>query len=215
MCVEYFSIGHLRTHAGGQVLLHDHQRDPRRTQILLRPGEDHAELAHIDDARHDIAGHVRNQRHAAGIREEMVLGTLDRVVAAHVHIGRVLVNLPLPDIADDREVRGLAIVNDLDVTKQLGLFDGGGGPRPRIRIEHRLAGHRQVHRNHGELQAGATLQKQHGIVVRNAHQFTGIGLGRVDDLLELLTAVTGLSQAVAQPVIVGEFRRHLLHDFPR
>jgi len=59
----------------------------------------------------------------------------------------------------------------------LGFLDGLVGPGPAIGVVGDLAGPEQVHRQHGELEAGTTLQEEHGIVIAEAEQLLCIGNG--------------------------------------
>ena len=55
--------------AAQQVIAHDHDRDSRRTDVLLRARVDEPEARHVERARQDAGGHVRDERHRSPFRE--------------------------------------------------------------------------------------------------------------------------------------------------
>jgi len=77
-----------------QILAHDHDGQPGRSDVLLRAGKDHAVFRDVDHARQDVRRHVGHDRHVAGIRHEVKLDAVDGFVGADVQIGRILAQLP-------------------------------------------------------------------------------------------------------------------------
>jgi hypothetical protein len=78
-------------------------------------------------------------------------------------------------------------------------------------VGHRLAA-QQVDRNHLELRRGTTLQEQHLVVGRNAHQFAQVGFGLGGDAHELLAAVAHFHDRSAAAVPIEHFVGGLLEN---
>ena len=76
-------------------------------------------------------------------------------------------------------------------------------------------GRQQVHRQLCELLGRSTLQEEHPVIGRNAHQFTKVGLGRLNDGRELLAAMAHLHYAATGAVPVEQFVLDLLQHFGR
>ena len=103
----------------------------------------------------------------------------------------------------------------VDGARDPGLLQGPGGPVPGVDVVGAPARPPQVHRQHGELQAGPSLEEEDDMVLGHLHQAPDPGLGGVHDGLEFLRAVGDLHDGHADASQVGQFRARLLDDFQR
>src|SRR5438309_11572570 len=61
----------------------------RRPEILLCSGKNQSEFLYVERARCDVRRHVGDDRHFGSVRNCLVLGTLNRVVGAQMHVGSI------------------------------------------------------------------------------------------------------------------------------
>ena len=154
-----------------QILADDHDRQSGAPHVLLRAGEDDAILADIDRTREDIARHIRHQRHAISLRNIVPLCSIYGIVVADIDIVRIRIQLQLLLFRDPAEVFRLRGSSDVDLAELLCLLS---------RLFCKISGHdiiclallHQVERHRRELRAGASLKKQHLVIVRDLHQRT-------------------------------------------
>ena len=72
--------------AGKQAVSNQHQRDPRRPQILLRAGVDQTVSRDVDGLAEDVGRKVRYQGNAVYLRLRGPFGPVDGVVPGEVHV---------------------------------------------------------------------------------------------------------------------------------
>ena len=165
-----------RACATEQVFAHYDEREAGGTDVLLRARVDHAELRDVDWPRQDRRGHVRDQRHTADVRNEVVFHAADRLVRRVVQISRVGGALPARD-GRDRHVGLARVRGDVDACVVLRFADRLLRPRARVHVIDDALGRRQIERNRRELRGGAALQEQHFVVLRHRQQLAQIRLG--------------------------------------
>ncbi len=120
------------------------------------------------------------------------MGSLDGVVAGDVKIRRRRVEIVLVPPRNPGETIGLARGCDPSVGDDLRFLERFGGPCPGIDVIGRAAGRDEVHRDHGELGRGATLDEEHLVVVIETQEFAHEFHGAVVDDVVLLRSVRGL-----------------------
>ena len=153
-----------------QIFAHDHQRQSRRADVLLRARINHAEARYVVDLGHDVRRHIRHQRHAARFRQSRIARAKDGVVGGDVEIGRVAVEIarvPFGDahivfIARGRHAAHVAIFLRLD--------QRAVGEIAAVDVIRALPRAQQIQRDGRELSGRAALQQQHLVVGRNVHQ---------------------------------------------
>ena len=127
-------------------------------------------------------------------------------------VGRAGVPVDLAGIRHAREVAGLGGGGDVHLAVTLRFLDRLLRPRTRDDVVGAAALGQQVHRHHGELQAGAALQEQHGVVVGDAGERADVGLGRVEDRFERLRPVADLQDRHADARQRDEIALRLFED---
>ena len=138
----------------------------------------------------------------------MKRGAIDRVVLADVDVARISANGKVGAVGDVGEVPVLRAGDDLWVSEDLGLSICLARPTARNDVV-RLLVDSKVHENSREEQRVSTLQEEHPIAVRDAHELSEVRLGRIDDLLEGRGAVAHLVHGHARPPIVEHLGRRL------
>ena len=93
-----------------------------------------------------------------------------------------------------------------------GLLNGLGRPGARIDVVHGLVRGGKIHGRHGELHAGAALQKKHLEALVEPHQPPGAGDGVLDDFIEPLGPMAHLGDRHARSVEVEKRRLNFLQD---
>ena len=201
-----------RRATGRQVFADDDDSRSGRTDVLLGTGEDDTEFIDVERTGHEIAGHIRDERDIARFGEIRIFGTVDRVVAADMDIGQILVDLPVFDAFDLRELFGLAVVDQIDfVAEDLHFLHGLVGPFACVADADLLAGDGDVHRNHRELETRAALQEQNRVVVADVQQTAEVGFGGLDDFVKGFRAMAFLDDAVTTATIVNKLFLSLQH----
>mmetsp|Transcript_4745 Transcript_4745/g.10614 ORF Transcript_4745/g.10614 Transcript_4745/m.10614 type:complete len:263 (-) Transcript_4745:577-1365(-) len=77
----------VRTCVSNKVVAHNHNRESRRSDILLRAGVDDSVLGHVDGLGDEVGRHVGDERRAVRRHDVgLELNTLDRLVCADVHV---------------------------------------------------------------------------------------------------------------------------------
>ena len=172
--------------APGGALLYNGEGEPGGGDVLLRPGVNQAEIIYVKHPRHDVAGHVRDQRHAGRrLRQHPVLGTGNGVVAGNMHIGRTRRQFPFR-LGRNMVIFGfLARCGHVDVAEQLGFLGCLGRPYPGIDVIGGAA-IQEIHRHHGELHACPPLHKADRVIIGNIHQLPDILLGAWRELAKKL-----------------------------
>ncbi len=140
-----------------QIFAHDHDGQAGRSNVLLRAGVDHAVFRHVDRFRQNIGGHIRHQRHIAGLGHPMELHAADGFVRRVVHIGRVSIERPF--ILGWRIGKTLVFGRGRDIHAAILLrfLDGLFRPFAGIHIVRAFFATQQIHRHHGELTRCAAL----------------------------------------------------------
>ena len=104
---------------------------------------------------------------------------------------------------------------DVDLADDLGFLDRLGTPRAGVDVVRDLPLAEEVHRDHGELLAGAALQEQDRVVVAQAEQFLD-AVDRFDvHRFVVLAAVAVLHDRHARALEFDQFGGGLLEDFER
>ena len=192
--------------ARDQVLLHDHQRHARRTEVLLGAGVDERVAPHVDRPREDVARRVADQRHAGGhLGLGAPLRAVDRVVAREVRVGRRRGPRGVGGGRDVREARGLAGARDVDRAEAPGLGDRFLRPHAGAGVVRRAAAE-EVHRHQEELRRRTAGHEQHVVVVGHRRQLAHQRLGAREHRHELGAAVAVLKHADAATVEIPQRR---------
>ena len=127
-------------------------------------------------------------------------------------VGQILVDLPIFDAFDLRELAGFAIVDQIDfVTENLHFLHGLVGPFASIADADLLAGDGEIHRDHRELEARTALKEQDRVVVTDIQQRTEIRFGGLDDFIKGFRAMAFLDDTVTTATIVNELFLSLQH----
>jgi hypothetical protein len=99
--------------------------------------------------------------------------------------------------------------------KFLGFLKGFFAPGAGDNVVRTCSSRAEVHRDHGELQAGAALQEKDLIVGRDFQQFAQIVLSIGYDGFEFFRAMADFHHGHAGPFIIEHFCLGLLEDFQR
>src|ERR1700722_1956151 len=189
----------------GKVFADDDDGGAAGAEIFLRAGEDKAEFFYVRGARGDVGGHVGDERGVAGVRERFPLGAFDGVVGADVHVGSVGRKLHFILAREAREFFGLAGGGDVVEDAFFQFADGFGGPHSGVQDVDRFAGEAEIHGDHGELHAAATLEENDGVFVGDAHEHAEAGFGVGNDAFKFRGAVTHFHDGHAAAAPVEEF----------
>ena len=201
-----------------QFLRNDDHHHSGRADVLLGSGVDHAELRDVEGPPEEVARHVGDQRHGAGVGEapgavDIELHAVYGLVRGDVQVGGRGIDLHL----GGRRHAGVALLlafSDADA------LDRHGGPeqrRDKLRLAERLlapgAGDEvlgglplleEVHGHLGEQRGCPTLEKQDLVARGDAEELPDEGDGLVVNPLVLLAAVAVLHHRHAAPREVEE-----------
>jgi hypothetical protein len=116
-----------------------------------------------------------------------------------------------------RDIRKVLIfggTGNIDGSEEFSFLDRLLGPGSGIDV---IGGSspEKVHRDHSELKAGAALEKEDGIGIRDIKKIAKILLGRGVDLIVGCSPVTGLQDREAGPSDIHELFPGLSHNFLR
>ena len=193
----------------------DHQRQARRTDVLLCAGVDHAELLDRHRPRQDVRGHVGHQRHAgAGDTLGGNLDAVDGFVGADVQVGGERIEA---DFLGRRQAGELALLGrggDADIAKALRLLDRLLRPGTGDDVIRRTP-RQQVHRDLRELLRRPALQEQHLVLLGDAHQIAQVGFRLLEDGHEFLAAMAHFHDAATRAVPVQQLGLRLQQHFFR
>ena len=209
-------VTHVSGHELGQVLPQqvlpdDDHRHAGGTHILLYARPDQAVLGDIAGMGEEHGGLIRHQDLALGVGQMEIGGAVDGLILADVDIVCVLGNVQVRAVGDIGEILVSRGGDDLHLTVLLGLLDGLFRPGAGLHIARNAVFH-QVHGDHGELDCAAALDKQHLVVVRDAHQLPQVRLRLVPNLLEHLGPVTHLHHAHPAATVVHHLGCNLLQN---
>ena len=194
-----------------QVFPDDHHRHAGGPHVLLHTRPDQAVLAHVAGPGEEHGGLVGDQDFALRVGQLIVGGAVDGLILADVDIVCVLGNVQVRAVGDIGEILVSRGGDDLHLAVLLRLLDGLFRPGAGLHIARNAVFH-QVHGDHGELDGAAALDKQHLVVVRDAHQLPQVRLRLVPNLLERLGPVTHLHHAHPAAAVVHHLGRNLLQN---
>jgi len=129
-----------------------------------------AELLHRNAAADEVAAHVADQGHVAGVGEIAPLHAADGLVARHVEIGGVRIGSETGRIGQGHEFVPAAVEDHVHVADLFRVGIGLLGPGPGKGEVTALARTHQVHGDHRKLHGGAATQEQDLVVVRQTVQ---------------------------------------------
>ena len=197
--------GEIFVGALGEIFADDDHRCAAGAKIFLRAGKDQAEFLYIDGAGGDVGRHVGDKRRGAGFRHGVILRALDGVVGAHVDVGRLGRELDFALCGHAGEFLRLGGGGDVVQDAFFQFAESFGGPGAGVEQVDGLAGEAEVHRDHGELHAAATLQEEDGVVVGDRQMLAQAGFGGGVDAFEFGRAVGHFHDGHAGAVPVEEF----------
>ena len=203
-----------------QVIAHDHERQARRTDVLLRAGEDHAIFRNVDLARQDVRRHVGHDRqigrHVGRVR---VFDAVDGLVGADVQIRGVVAQAPGVARRDTGEVLRLARGRDVHACKARRFLGRLARPGAGVdEVDHRVwAATGQVEGHDGVLPEPPTLLEQDLVIGRHVQQLAQINHRLAVDAGKFGTTVAHLHHrhAAAMPVehVVRGLLEHLFRQY--
>ena len=163
--VSWYSIWQV---GADQIFADDHDRQTSRTHVFLHAAVDQTVIADIHWFGEEHRALVGHQCFSLGIGEFLISSTVDGLVFANVNIIGIFRYWQIRDIRNVTVVLIFAGSNQINFSELLGFGIGFIGP---------IAGHdvicdailHQVHRDHGKLQCGTTLDKQDFVIVRDIH----------------------------------------------
>ena len=196
-----------------KVFAHDDDRQPRGADVLLRAGEDHAEIAHVIRLGQDVGRHIRHQRHLSAVGQARKARAVNGVVGGDVHVVRVRINRARVHVWH----AGVAFLagrrDHARVSVLLRLDERAVGEVAAVHVVR--AGFQKVHRHGGELPRRAALKQQHLVFVRNAHQLAQKIYRAVENFLIRGRAVAHLHHRHARALIGKHLRCRALQRFLR
>ena len=205
-------VAHVDGHLGvevlaDEVLADDDHHHARGADVLLHARVNEAVVADVAGLGEEHRRLVADEDMALGVGQLLPRHAVDGLVLADVDIVRVLGDVEVGAVGDIAVVLVLAGGGDDDLAVLLRFADRLLGPRAGLDVDG-LAVFHQVPGDRGKLQRGAALNKEHLVVVGNAHQVAEIGLRLIDDLLVHGAAVGHLHHAHAAAAVV----HHLVTD---
>ena len=203
----------------GEFLLDRDDRHAGGTEVLLRAGVEHVELVEVTVDAEDVGGHVGDQR-PLHLRDLLELGARNRLVGADVRVSGVVGELPLVlaghaggDVL--RAVGNRVNRRTAEGRDELGLLEGLARPGALVRVVGDLSRAEEVHRDHRELLAAATLDEDDLVVIANAAEFLESGLRLGVNRRIILAAVGHLHHGHAGSLVIDEIVLDLLQDLER
>ena len=187
-----------------EILADDDDDHAGGADVLLHAGVDHAVIADVAGLGEEHGRLVGHEDVTLGVGQSVPRHAVDRLIFADVDIVRVLGDVEVGAVGDVGIVLVLRGGGDDDLADLLRLGNGLLRPCAGLNVDG-LAVFHQVHRDHGELERCAALNKQYLVVVGDAHEVAKILLGLVDDLLIDLRTVRHLHDAHAGTLIVHHF----------
>ena len=198
-----------------QILPHNGDGQPRRSQVLLRAAENNSIFGHVHRPGKKIGGHIAHNGHIPRIGHILPFGAVNGVVGTVVEVTGLGVQLELVLGGNVGVVFVTAVGGKRNLAVLLSLLIGHAGEIAGDGVIRPAGFSDEVQRNHGELAGGAALQKQHPIVFGHMEQPDEAGLGVVKDLLEHLGAVAHLHYGHAGALVVGDLAARPLQHLQR
>jgi len=137
---------------------------------------------------------------------------MDGLVAADVHIGRIITELPTAVGGQRGVMVALVAGGDVDIAILAGFLGGLLRPRSGDHVVSALATG-EVHRQDGVFSDRTALHEQHLEVSRDREDVAQVGFGLLGDRDEILASVAHLHHAHARPMPVQHLAGGLLQHF--
>ena len=186
-----------------QVAVRYHQGEPRRPEVLLRAGIEHAAALHRQRTGEDVRGGIADRGHRCEVWQLPELGPLDGLVGGVVDVGGTFaarsVESQLGRAGHAPVVVAGAVPEGRAVPFRRGLAVGLVGP---IAAHHVLAtaprASEKVHRDQRKLLLRTALQQQHLVLVADAQQRTHVVPGLRQNRRERFRAMADLDDGSAR-----------------
>lgn len=183
-----------------QIFPHDHNCDAGRAHVLLCAGVDDPKLRDIHGFGAEVGRHVGDQDgiFVGGRGVVLEFDAVDRLVGADVEVSSVRRLLDLVEGGDGGVFVGFSRPDQVGFRVFGGFFVGLVAPRSGDDVVDGGVGRgAEVEGDGGELGGGAALEEEDGVVVGDGEEAAEVGLGLLDDGVELFASVRHLHDAHA------------------
>ena len=197
---------HLGSREPEQITPKNHDRKTGDAEILLRGGPDEAESIDVHGPRHEVARHVRDERHVGRVRQHRrrrKFHAVDGFVVAIRAVARFRKDFELFIGGRSRARPG---ISGLHAPEPERFLCGRLAPGARDDVGRKRPGSQEIHGHHRKLHAPAALAEKDVVIVGHLEERADPGLQVPHDLRNLRSPVACLENRKAESLIVEELR---------